>query len=413
MQRPASDSDQPLVIVSADCHAGPQHVADYEPYTAAAHKPALREYAACIDAFEAANTTATGAGGRGGALSRDERGLWDMSKRRAHLDADGVAAEVIFTQGSIPFAPYPAVGWNKMPWTATPEQRGVGPEVYNRWLADFCSADPELHYGVAALPIDDVAAAVGEVARARESGLRGGVRLEPASEERQYNDPAYEPLWAACQDHDMVLNLHGGSAYPYRGGLEVMAIVLAETDFFTRRALWFLIFSGVFERYPKLRLALTEQRAHWVPGMLYELDSIYHSAYCSELRQQLPKPPSEYFATNCFIGASFMSRTECEDREQIGVDRLMWGSDYPHAEGVWPWVPEGLRWTFDGVEEAELRRMLGGNAIDCYGFDAAALRRRAESLGPRVEQIAAQPLDAPPRAPGVERSWAFRTTPWV
>ena len=414
--------DQRVVIVSADCHAGPERVADYEPYTPARHKEAFRDYVAAIDAFEAARQTAAAPGraelgreGRGGALTRgDGRGLWDMAVRAKHLDADGVVAEVIFPQGSVPFAPYPAIPvLGTMDWTSTPEQRDAGPQIYNRWLAELCSADPEIHYGIAVLPIADLDAAAAEVGRARASGLNGGISLPPVREDRRYNDPAYDRLWAACQDHDMVLNLHGGSGMTYQGGPEVTALIFSETDFFTRRALWYLIFSGVFERFPRLRLAMTEQRAHWVPSLLEELDSIYRSARCAPLRAHLPKLPSEYFATNCYVGASFMSKPECDLRHRIGVDRLMWGSDYPHAEGVWPWVPQSLRCTFDDVDEPDLRRMLGGNAVACYGFDAQRLHERAAAIGPTVAEVASSPLPELPDDPGVEFSWGFRTSPWA
>jgi predicted TIM-barrel fold metal-dependent hydrolase len=406
--------DERMIVISADCHAGPESVADYEPYTPAALRPALREYVARIDAFEASAAQGSGAGGRGGAITREDEGLWDAGVRSARLDADGISAEVIFPQGSVPFAPYPAVGGaTQMDWTATPEQRDAGPGIYNRWLADLCSADPDRHFGVAVVPIAALEAAAEEVGRARRLGLRGGISLPPIRPDRPgYNEPAYDRLWAACQDHDMVLNVHGGAGITYAGGPERIALILSETDFFSRRALWFMIFGGVFERFPRLRMAFTEQRAHWVPGTLAELDSIYRSARSSGLRKVLPKLPSEYFASNCYVGASFMSVTECNMRHEIGVERIMWGSDYPHTEGVWPWVREGLRWTFNGVEESEVRSMLGGNAMACYGFDPGRLRRKADQIGPTVQEIAGEPLASPPADPGVALSWAFRTSAW-
>jgi predicted TIM-barrel fold metal-dependent hydrolase len=403
--------DQRVVVVSADCHAGPERVADYEPHTPVALRDALRDYVAQIDAFEAGRVSG---GGRGGAVTRDDRGLWDMGVRSAQLDADGVVAEVIFPQGSVPFARYPAVGGDAaVDWVTTPEQRDAGPGIYNRWLAEFCSVDPEVHFGVAVVPIADVEEAAKEVARARQLGLRGGISLPPVRTDLSYNDRAYDRLWAACQDHEMVINLHGGAGMTYRGGPETTALIFSETDFFSHRSLWFLIFGGVFERFPRLRLAITEQRAHWVPATLSELDSIYRSPRCAAVRAELPRLPSEYFATNCYVGASFMSKPECDIRHQIGVDRIMWGSDYPHTEGVWPWVSQALRWTFNGVADDELRAMLGGNAIECYRFDAERLGERAEQIGPIVADIADNPMAAPPDEDGVEYSWGFRTSPWA
>jgi predicted TIM-barrel fold metal-dependent hydrolase len=406
--------DDRVIVVSADCHAGPANAADYEAYTPEVLRPALRDYVDRINAFEASRTQADGGGGRGGAITREDQGLWDIGVRSTRLEEDGVVAEVIFPQGSVPFAPYPAVGGvAQMEWTATSEQRDAGPAIYNRWLADLCSADPGVHFGVAVIPIADIDAAAEEVARARDLGLGGGISLPPIRPNQlTYNDPRYDRLWAACQDHGMVLNAHGGTGVVYEGGPERIALILSETDFFSRRALWYLIFGGVFERFPRLRLAFTEQRAHWVPPVLAELDSIYCSARCASVRQVLPKLPSEYFATNCYVGASFMSVSESTMRHEIGVDRIMWGSDYPHAEGVWPWVREGLRWTYHGVEETELRKMLGGNAIECYGFDAGRLGQKAQQIGPTVDEIIDSPLAPPPMDPGAELSWGFRTSPW-
>jgi predicted TIM-barrel fold metal-dependent hydrolase len=404
-----ADIDQRLMIVSADCHAGPERVNDYEPYVPAQHADAFRDYVASVEAYDAAHDSAAG---RGGALANgDGRGLWDMAIRQQHLDADGVAAEILFPQGSVPFAPYPAVGGaSRMVWKSTPEQREVGPAIYNSWLADFCSSDPRIHYGVAVLPIDNVDAAVREVTRVRELGLHGGISVPPVRDDRHYNDPAYDRLWAVCQDLDVVLNIHGGAGMSYQGGAEVFALILSETDFFTRRALWYLIFSGVFERFPRLHLAMTEQRAHWVPPMLEELDSIYRSARNADLRACLPRLPSEYFATNCYIGASFMSKRECDLRYEIGLDRLMWGSDYPHTEGAWPWVSESLRSTFAAVDAVELARMVGRNAVECYHFDADRLRARASAIGPTLAQITNNPLPRPPAEAVL--SWGFRQGPW-
>jgi predicted TIM-barrel fold metal-dependent hydrolase len=407
--------EERVAVVSADCHAGPERVADFEAYTPAPLRDELRRYVAGIDAYEAAQLAVGGGGARGGAMTRQDDGLWDMGVRSAHLDADGVVAEVIFPQGSVPFARYPAIGGGggPMEWSMTEAQRAAGPEIYNRWLADFCSADPEVHFGVAVVPIADIDAASKEVARARESGLRGGISIPPVRPDLNYNDREYDRLWAACQDHEMVLNLHGGAAMTYQGGPETVALIFSETDFFSHRSLWFLIFGGVFERFPRLRLAITEQRAHWVPATLAELDSIYMSPRCAGVRAVLPRKPSEYFATNCYVGASFMSKPECDLRYDIGVDRLMWGSDYPHTEGVWPWVSEALRWTFDGVEPPELRQMIGGNAVDCYGFDPERLRQRAAEIGPAASAIVDNPVSAPPDAPGAEFSWGFRTSAWA
>ena len=99
----AADGDQRVGIISADCHAGPDRIADFEFYTPVAHREALGDYVrACAEAFDAAHAE-TGLGrGRGGALNRDDQGLWDMARRTQHMEADGIVAEIIFPKARSP-----------------------------------------------------------------------------------------------------------------------------------------------------------------------------------------------------------------------------------------------------------------------------------------------------------------------
>ena len=205
----------------------------------------------------------------------------------------------------------------------------------------------------------------------------------------------------------MPLNMHGGSQLLYSGGAERIALILSETDWFSHRGLSYLIFSGVFERHPGLHVAMTEQRTHWAAPLLADFDSIYESARCRPLRAQLPRKPSEYFATNCFLGASFFSKLECDRRIDLGADRFMWGSDYPHIEGAWPFVGESLRWTFQDVPTDELPQLLGENARNCYDLDWDHLSAIAARIGPTADGLL-EGEPAVPDDPITELSWAFR-----
>jgi predicted TIM-barrel fold metal-dependent hydrolase len=408
-------TDSRLIIVSADCHAGPQHMADYRPFVDPGMMADFDDYVARIDAYEAQFDDAMTAGGAG---SPDgEEGLWDMDIRERCLNADGVAAEIIFTQGGLPFGVYPAVPIRdrNLDYRATPAQFAAGCRAYNRWLADFCARDPSRHLGIARVPLPDIAAAVAEVEFAAKAGLRGGVvlpALSPRSDLPYFNDPIYEPFWAACEANGMTLNMHGGAQMTYGSGLEAFALILCETDWFSHRGLSHLIFSGVFERHPKLHLAIAEQRNHWLGPLLQDFDSIYELHRNARLRHVLPRRPSDYFRSNCFIGASFLSRIECDRRGEIGSECFMWGSDYPHMEGAWPHTDESLRWTFGGdVSSAELHAMLGGNAARCYGIDLTALQPIADRIGPTEAALRVPvPLgDLPPLSPAPGRwTWAFR-----
>jgi predicted TIM-barrel fold metal-dependent hydrolase len=409
------------MIVSADGHAGPP-LGGYRPFVESRHVERFEEYAIMVDGYDAELAgSLAGAGGdedQDGdrfpfTTMADERnrlsGLWDPDVRIRDLDADGIAAEVVFPQGSIPFARYPALSDPRRPrisFDPDTELRIAGPRIYNRWLAALCGANPGRHAGIAVVPIFDVAAAVAEVEWARQAGLAGGVSLPPISSSGSYpmyNDPVYEPFWAACQANEMPLNIHGGGDTPFYGdGPESIALILAESDFWSRRALLFLIFAGVFDRYPDLKVAITETRAGWVPSYFAMLDTIFHSA-TTTMRASLSRRPSEYFTSNCYLGASFMSKQEADLRHETGVSRIMWGADYPHIEGAWPWSRESLRMTFAGVPADEVRLMVGDNAARCYGLDVVALRGVADRIGPTLEELAA-PLDGIPSP----YNWAFR-----
>jgi predicted TIM-barrel fold metal-dependent hydrolase len=295
----------------------------------------------------------------------------------------------------------PAIGY-----VASPELHAAGCRAYNRWLAEFCSANPGRHAGVGVMPIRDVDAAVREIEWCRDAGLRG-MSLPPISEHYPYvNDNRYEPIWAACEALDLPLSAHGASTRFYGHGPDSMPLALAEVDFFGRRSLWFLIFSGVFERHPGLRMVFTEQRAGWVVSTLAYLDDIYHSPL-TRISRTLPRPPSSYFATNCYVGASFLSATEAAARGEIGVTKLMWGSDYPHPEGAWPWSRESLRRTCVAMSDDEVHLVVGQNAIRCYGMDHDVLAAAADRVGPTLAEIRTPPGPVPE---GAHLSWAFRET---
>ena len=98
--------------------------------------------------------------------------------------------------------------------------------------------------------------------------------------------------------------------------------------------------------------------------------------------------PSDYWATNCFVGASVMHRDDCARRALIGVNHIMWGSDYPHLEGTRPFSKEAIRKTFAGIEQSEVHAMLAGNAAAVYDFNLSALQPLAAQFGPLVSEVA-------------------------
>jgi predicted TIM-barrel fold metal-dependent hydrolase len=182
---------------------------------------------------------------------------------------------------------------------------------------------------------------------------------------------------------------------------------MVETTWFSHRALRHLIFGGAFHRYPGLRLVLTEQGSGWIPGVLDMLD-YYHgrlvaaatktataeSEFGAGLAASMGRGPSRVWRDNCFVEASFMRPHEVP-RDRIGLDKIMWGSDYPHDEGTYPYSGQGLRIAYAGLPPEEIRVMAGGNAARVYGFDLALLDPVAAKVGPTVKELA-EPLTTPP-----------------
>src|SRR5699024_7477949 len=145
---------------------------------------------------------------------------------------------------------------------------------------------------------------------------------------------------------------------------------------------------------------LTESGCAWVPPLLDRLDSVIRgirdTGATGEIRygadHVLPKDASEYFDQNVWMGVSFPDHDDAEARHVIGIDKFMWGSDYPHDEGSYPYSRENLRSNFSDAPEAELRKILAGNAAEMYDFDLDALAPLAARVGPTVDEIAV-PLD--------------------
>jgi predicted TIM-barrel fold metal-dependent hydrolase len=273
------------------------------------------------------------------------------------LDEDGIAGEVIFPDGITEMNMPPFGAGLSLPTEGiNPELQWAGARAHNRWLAELCQMAPERRAGIAITPILwDIDEALKEVHWAHEHGLRGILIPSMWGKQDAYHHPKYEPIWAACEDLGLVIHLHSGAApmEDYGEHLGMMGIYISEVVWWSVRPLTFLLWAGVFERHPKLRLAVTESTAIWVPEYLSLLDFRYEETHYAQklgdYRSHLSMKPSEYFRRNVLLGASCMPRREAELRHEIGIDSIMWGSDYPHPEGSWPYTRQQMIDTFHGV----------------------------------------------------------------
>jgi predicted TIM-barrel fold metal-dependent hydrolase len=377
------------IVVSSDGHAG-GNVGDYRPYLASRWHDEFDAWAA---AFAMPYEDLLGDLG-----ARN----WDSARRLRDLNADGIVAEVLFPNTVPPF--FPKVSLTTQPPVITAadmERRWAGLQAHNRWLVDFCNEAPGQRAGVAQITLHDIEASVAEIRWAHAAGLRGGVLLPgtpPGSDVPQLFDRYYEPLWEVCEELSMPVNHHTGSASPPMGPSDVDAVVfLLEVSWFAHRALTHLIVGGALERHPELRLVFTEQGTAWVPEELAKLDYFFErmsgaggsqeQVWGRAVVERLSLTPSGYWARQCHVGASFIRPAEVPLRHQVGLDRIMWGSDYPHKESTTPYTREALRLAFAGVPTAETAMLVGGNAAALYGFDLEALAPLAAVHGPLVAEV--------------------------
>ena len=250
---------------------------------------------------------------------------WSSSDRLAEQEADGFIAEVLFPNTQPPFAPPAATAFEAPPYSDNFEHRWAGLRAHNRWVADFVSQAPKRRAGIAQVFLGDVEGSVKEIEWAAEHGLKGGVLIPGAPPDSPFEplySKSYEPIWAATAAAGLPLNHHAGGGSPNYGNHfpSSLAMFILEATWWTQRALWHLMFSGVFERYPNLKYVTTETGTAWVPETLEKLESFFHrmryskygseTVFGSQAVADMSLTPSEYFARQCYIGASFLRPSE-------------------------------------------------------------------------------------------------------
>ena len=376
---------EPYTIITADAHAGAS-IQSYRAYLDSKHQQLFDDW-------------------RGGYKNPQQKHIgskkhknWDATERIGDMDSEGVAGEVIFPNTVPPFFRTSVL----ICGNPTVEDHPLwlqGIRAHNRWLVDFCAEAPERRAGIGLVYLNDIDEAIEDVRWIAEQGLRGGILLPHVPDDCVHIEPLYsreyDRLWEVVQDLDLVVNQHGGCGSPdYGQHAAGMPIRLMETGWFSTRSYGHLLLSGVFDRFPKLRYIITEAGCSWVPERLAMLDGIWgrvRKGFAGEFQfdpESVPtEPPSFYAKRNCWYGASSASRPELEGRAEIGVERICWGTDYPHYEGTYPDTRLAIRHSFHDKPEPEVRAMLGENAAELYGFDLEALAPLASQIGPTPEDV--------------------------
>jgi predicted TIM-barrel fold metal-dependent hydrolase len=299
-----------------------------------------------------------------GSTYKDVRpGGWDPAERVKDMNLDGVEADVIYT----------TLGFRQFWLTDAALQRACF-RVYNDWLAEYCAYAPKRLAGLALISLYDVKEGVKELRRCADRGLKGALIWASPPEDRPYSSPDYDPFWAEAEELNLPISLHSITGM----GAESRLAIKQPIDRYVRstvlchevqRSLVVLIFSGVLERFPRLKLVSAENEVGWLPFFLQKLDQAQ-----DEYRYLYPTPlklrPSEYFRRQIF--ATFIDdRVGVMGRELIGVENIMWSSDYPHTVSTWPNSREVVERDFKGVPEGEKRQIVRENAARLYGFSLA------------------------------------------
>jgi predicted TIM-barrel fold metal-dependent hydrolase len=413
-----------LVLVSADSHVGllPAEWRSYfeskfrEDFDGYLEDNALWRSLMKMMGFPFKDVELDVIDGRGAIREGGVAGFYDPERRLKEAEAEGVVAEFLHPSGPISLAPFCDAGTRRV----SAELRAAGTRAHNRFMAEYCQTAPGRLLGVAmTYPWPDMSAMAETVAWAKEVGMAAVFPPTFAGcpgDLPPLFDPSWDPFWAACEAAALPVHIHAGFGHSQGGGLEAMRDMLLQpvvtgpgiasplSDMFEqlfgeRRPLWQLMWGGVFDRFPRLKIVFAEIHGDWVPPTLAYLDARH-----AENGNPLRLTPSEYWTRHCAAAVSLMRQSDVEARHTIG-NRLMWGSDFPHMEGTWPNTLDWLRVALDGVAEPDVRRILGENAIDFYGLDANMLGSVAERVGPEVDDIVGK---ADQVAPEVVDHFRFR-----
>jgi predicted TIM-barrel fold metal-dependent hydrolase len=302
--------------------------------------------------------------------SKAEQQGWSPASQKDAMDQEGLDVAVLFpTRGLFVLGLDTKVimGADGL----EPELAAAIARAYNDWLADFCRHHPREMIGAGMVAPHDVPSAVAEARRcATELGFRA-IFLSPGTVgRRQWHDPHYDPLWAECEQHDLVVGFHGGGQNHLKPDFSL--------EIFDRLMMWHtfsqplgimatavsLTAGGVCQRFPKLRFALLEGNCSWAPWLFYRLDEHYEWLGALEA-PDLRMKPSEYFLRNCFLSVEADEAVARQYIEHFGDDNLVFSTDYPHADSKFPKAVEAFC-TLPLPEQSK-KKILWDNWVRLYG----------------------------------------------
>jgi predicted TIM-barrel fold metal-dependent hydrolase len=284
-------------------------------------------------------------------------GLTDIAARIVDLDIEGVEKELIFPQRLFGLLMFGEI-----------EHRKEVFEAYNEHIAERCAQAPGRLYSVMVPGYWEPETARESVARCVELGASClMIPIKPGKfadgKTIHYNHPIMDPLWAAIEASGLPLAFHIGEAIPTAEPGAVGVSVLTQMQGF-RHNWGQLVFGGVFDRFPGLKVVFVEGGLAWIPGMLHDADMIYNS-FPTSISPKLEHAPSWYWRNNCY--ATFMTDpVGLEMLHRIGADRVMWSSDYPHQESTFGYSRGAIEAVFRATSVEDAQKIVGKTALDLF-----------------------------------------------
>jgi predicted TIM-barrel fold metal-dependent hydrolase len=291
-----------------------------------------------------------------GTIGYECPGFWDRDERLKAMDSENIQASVLY-HGQAQALNY-LIGED-------PDLYFACMQVYNEWMAEYTAADRDRFVGMAILPsFLKPETAHDQVQKIRQLGFRS-VQMPSYPRGVRYNSRELDPVWEAIADAGMPLSFHVTATQEFSGWGSLGANLNRNLSPF-RPLLGQLIFSGVFERHPALRVVFAEGGATWVADAIVSMDKIVRS-YHSLIKPKLPQMPSFYWKRNCL--ATFMDDPlALRLADVIGVDNMMWSIDYPHPESVYGYTGQITKMIYDALGHEPAKKVLGGNAASLYGL---------------------------------------------
>jgi predicted TIM-barrel fold metal-dependent hydrolase len=286
-------------------------------------------------------------------------GAYDPLARIADQERDNVEAEMLYTSFGLTMYKIEDLGFQY-----------ACMEAFNDWLANFCASAPNRLYGAAMIPTAPLERGIAEMKRCAETGVLKTAQISISHDTGHgYENPEWDPLWAAAVDLNMPITLHVAGS---KKGFSMTGNAM--TDFtlvFTpvMYTITDMILSGVFDRFPRLKVVSVENDAAWAVGVLERMDFcvVRDKGWAGETGITSGRKPSEIFHEHVFC--TFMrDHSAVKNRDIIGIKNIMWGSDFPHFDGTWPHSTEVLERHFEGVSLEDQKRIARQNAIELYNL---------------------------------------------